>query len=224
VNRVAVVLAALALLVSLTASAGPALADFVFANNSDKVDGKHAVGAGASIHNRRGKLVATNAANGRLPNNIIVKAPNADKLDGKDSQAFLALAAPAGRLVAEGRVTSAGFLLGAAGAGVTASRTGNGSYSVGVPGLQPGCTGSSPNLVATPFGGAEVGVGIISTTCATGDVTFAVNTRNSAGASTDGDFFFVIFSGNPVTKSPSSRVAKSHPSVCVVTPAGQTCH
>ncbi len=61
----------------------------VIAANADKVDGKHAVGAGASIANRKGKLVATNATTGRLPNNLIAKAPDADKLDGKNSTAFV---------------------------------------------------------------------------------------------------------------------------------------
>ena len=52
-----------------------------FAHNADKVDGKHAVGAKASINKRKGKLVATNKV-GRLPNNIIRKAPNSAKLGG----------------------------------------------------------------------------------------------------------------------------------------------
>ena len=71
-------------------SGGPAIAATVadFARNADKVDGRHAVGAGATLENRKGKLVATNSA-GRLPNNIIGKAPNADKLDGINSTGFL---------------------------------------------------------------------------------------------------------------------------------------
>lgn len=51
------------------------------APNADRVDGLHAVGAGASIEQRKGRLVATSKA-GRLPDNIIRKAPNADKLAG----------------------------------------------------------------------------------------------------------------------------------------------
>jgi hypothetical protein len=50
--------------------------------NADRVDHKHAVGAGASTASRAGKLVATNSS-GRLPNNIIAKAPNAARLDGQ---------------------------------------------------------------------------------------------------------------------------------------------
>lgn len=57
------------------------------ATNSDKVDGKHSVSAFASKTKRAGKLVAT-SPKGYLPNNIIAKARNADKLDGIDSAAF----------------------------------------------------------------------------------------------------------------------------------------
>ncbi len=61
----------------------------LFAHNADKVDGKHAVGATASANSRRGKLVATSRSSGRLPNNIIAKALDANLLDGLDSTAFL---------------------------------------------------------------------------------------------------------------------------------------
>lgn len=57
------------------------------ANNAHKVDGKHAVAATASNNARKRKLVAT-GANGRLPNNIIRKAPDANKLDGRNSTSF----------------------------------------------------------------------------------------------------------------------------------------
>ena len=49
--------------------------------NADRVDHKHAVGAGASQNARAGKLVATNGE-GRLPNGIIAKAPNSARLGG----------------------------------------------------------------------------------------------------------------------------------------------
>ena len=62
--------------------------------NSDKVDGKHAVGAGATPTSRAGKLVATNSS-GRLPNNIIAKAPDSGLLDGRDSTEFLLTTDPA---------------------------------------------------------------------------------------------------------------------------------
>lgn len=50
--------------------------------NADTVDGKHAVGAGASVTRRRGKLVATSGTTGRLPNNIIATAPDSARLGG----------------------------------------------------------------------------------------------------------------------------------------------
>lgn len=79
-----------ALVAAITASvvAAPAATAAVIATNSDKVDGKHAVGAGASKQTRAGKLVATDST-GVLPNNIIDKAPDANKLDGLDATAFL---------------------------------------------------------------------------------------------------------------------------------------
>jgi hypothetical protein len=51
-------------------------------------NGRHAVGAGASVADRKGELVATNADTGRLPNDIIAKALNSNLLDGKDSGVF----------------------------------------------------------------------------------------------------------------------------------------
>jgi hypothetical protein len=41
------------------------------------------------VNKRKGKLVATKTTTGRLPKNIISKAPDANKLDGKDSAAFV---------------------------------------------------------------------------------------------------------------------------------------
>ena len=55
--------------------------------NADRVDGRHAVGSGASRSKRSGKLVATNGS-GYLPNNIIRKARDSDKVDGFHSSAF----------------------------------------------------------------------------------------------------------------------------------------
>ena len=76
--------------VALTATA-PAIAATVvdFARNAGKVDNKDAVGASASIEDRKGALVATSPTTGRLPNNIITRAPDAQLLDGKDSSEFL---------------------------------------------------------------------------------------------------------------------------------------
>lgn len=86
-NSKLIIVAAVFLTVGL---ATPAIGHGVhasFAHNAHKVDGRHAVGAGASIDKRAGKLVATNKK-GRLPNNIIKKARDANKLDGLDSSAF----------------------------------------------------------------------------------------------------------------------------------------
>jgi hypothetical protein len=70
--------------------AGPAVARTIadFAENSDKVDGKHAVGSSSTIAARKGKLVATSRKTGRLPNNIIKKAPDAARLGGKRPRAY----------------------------------------------------------------------------------------------------------------------------------------
>lgn len=68
---------------------GPGVAQAAYdAINADKVDGKHAVGAGTTVSGRAGKLVATDAG-GRLPNNIIATAPNAAKLGGVGPLAWL---------------------------------------------------------------------------------------------------------------------------------------
>ncbi|MGH3039299.1 MAG: hypothetical protein ACRDLZ_07840 [Gaiellaceae bacterium] len=82
-----------ALVVALLGATGPAVAHGVrhalFAHNAGKVDGRSAVGTAASVNSRKGKLVATSGTSGRLPNNIIAKAPDADLLDGLDSAEFL---------------------------------------------------------------------------------------------------------------------------------------
>ena len=85
--------AAVALVVSVLVLAAPSVAAKI--TNADTVDGKHAVGAGASVKKRAGKLVATNKQ-GRLPNSIIAKAPDANRLDGLDSTALRTLAAAPG--------------------------------------------------------------------------------------------------------------------------------
>lgn len=76
------IVAAFCLAVGLSAPAIGSAALVAFAENADKVDGKHAVGAPATVTQRKGKLVATDATTGRLPNNIIARAPNADRLGG----------------------------------------------------------------------------------------------------------------------------------------------
>ena len=75
----------IALAVLLVAT--PAAAIAYDAQNAHRVDGKHAVGAGATKAARAGKLVATNSK-GFLPNNIIKKAVNSAKLGGKPKGFF----------------------------------------------------------------------------------------------------------------------------------------
>src|SRR5215218_9476114 len=78
-----------AVTVSALTAGGPALAAAAYdAVNADKVDGRHAVGAGASSTSRAGKLVATNSL-GRLPDDIIGKAPDASKLGGIGPAGYL---------------------------------------------------------------------------------------------------------------------------------------
>jgi hypothetical protein len=75
----AMVVALIALFVALTGSA--AAVTVAYAQNADKVDGKHAVGYGASLNARKGKLVATSTANGRVP--------DSQKLQGRTWTKFL---------------------------------------------------------------------------------------------------------------------------------------
>ena len=97
---------AVAAATTLLVAGAPAMADAIasFARNADKVDGKHAVGAGAPLAKRKGKLVATSPRTGRLPNGIIAKAPNAARLDGKPASRF----ALKGTLASPGSVNQAG--------------------------------------------------------------------------------------------------------------------
>ena len=66
--------------VAASVVAGPSAAAAVYVANADKVDNKHAVGSGATITARKDNLVATNPDTGLLPNNIIAKALDANKL------------------------------------------------------------------------------------------------------------------------------------------------
>lgn len=99
-----------ALVAGAVGAGTPAIAHGVkhalFAHNSAKVDGKDAVGSGASIDSRKGKLVATNAKTGRLPNNIIAKAPDADKLQGLPASSFLQTGDPLDANTLEGQAAS----------------------------------------------------------------------------------------------------------------------
>src|ERR671914_145733 len=88
--RTALIAGVTAALTALVMTGAPAIADAVarYARNAGKVDGKHAVGASASRAKRKGKLVATSQRTGRLPNNIIAKAPNAARLGGKRASRY----------------------------------------------------------------------------------------------------------------------------------------
>ena len=79
------------------------------AQNADKVDGKHAVGAKASVAKRTKRLVATNAE-GRLPNDIIAKAPDADRLDGVDADDYRVLQLETGAADLQGGATHLGSI------------------------------------------------------------------------------------------------------------------
>jgi hypothetical protein len=73
---------ALAAVIGTAAIAMPTGAVAAYVANADKVDQRHAVGPGASPADRAGKLVATGPG-GRLPNNIIAKAPDSARLNGQ---------------------------------------------------------------------------------------------------------------------------------------------
>ena len=90
---------------------GPTVASAAvsYAQNSDKVDGKHAVGAGASIAARKGKLVATSPTTGRLPNGIIAVAPDAAKLGGNGAAALRSLPLTARSALVTGSTIDGGF-------------------------------------------------------------------------------------------------------------------
>lgn len=94
-SKAAFVLAAGALIISAANAGGPAIAK-ALGTNSDTVDGFDAVKSSTPAKQRKGKLVATSPKTGRLPDNIIAKAPNAAKLAGKPLSFFLSSAAAAG--------------------------------------------------------------------------------------------------------------------------------
>jgi hypothetical protein len=112
-SRAALIIATLALVVAVLGVGGPPAAQAIKRGlNADKVDGFHAVKAGAKARKRAGKLVATDKY-GRVPDAALLqgqpagrfvtkgsKATDSDLLDGLDSSEFLAAG---GKAVAAGQ-------------------------------------------------------------------------------------------------------------------------
>ncbi|MPZ63869.1 MAG: hypothetical protein GEU93_21945 [Propionibacteriales bacterium] len=87
-----IVLGTVFLMIALSAPAiGHGVQHALFAHNSDKVDGKHAVGSGAGLNQAQGKVVAHNGS-GKLPAKFIPKvqaakqADNTKKVNGLPAQ------------------------------------------------------------------------------------------------------------------------------------------
>jgi hypothetical protein len=99
-------------------------------------------------------------------------------------------------------LASGGVQLLAPGSNVTATRNGTGSYTLTVPGLDPGCVGnrfifsivSSATVGAIATAGAGSGSSI---SCATGNSSASVTIRNTAGTLIDGDFTFIVYKSAP---------------------------
>ena len=220
-----------AVLTATVFAAGPTVARAAFdAVNSDKVDGKHAVGASATPANRAGKLVATNNR-GRLPNNIIAKAPDANKVDGVDSSVLLNRytkaqidAMPFRRLLGVGTVASDGTLnSNTYFPGGTATRLGTGVYHLTLPGYGPNCARDFPIVATTPmWASGEVYTGGASMSCVSGDVHMQVNTTNSAGTGADRNFAFMFFAGDSQVPPAAAR-QRAAAEVCELTEGGVTC-
>ncbi len=202
-NRAALIMSAGALVIAVAGVGGPVVAKAFDAQNADKVDGKHAVTSSASAAQRKGKLVATSPDNGRLPNNIIRKAKDADKLDGLDGPAVMfPSAVPAGQL-----------LIGWASADVNGSGVGDWgaavSFGARMPDALEGAVGPSehcPGSVAAPD--ADPGFLCFYLDDASGVGTGPFVTANSYGGMvrfaddvTGGDLFF---SGSWAARAPLS--------------------
>lgn len=158
-----------------------------FAKNSDKVDGKHAVGAGAGKNKRAGKLVATNSA-GKLPDSVI-------------GSKFLKESSPAGRLIAGGIVAANGTAheTGLSFGKWTVSQLSAGRYSIEF--RTTDICDSEDEVVAypvvsgTPLGAAGAGVQVENMVvfCDTSTVQVHVRTTNSANVAADNIFLFTIY-------------------------------
>lgn len=184
------------LVAGLVVATGPSLADAAKAKiDADTVDGKHAVGARTSPAKRAGKLVATDKK-GRLPDDIIAKAPNADRLGGVSAGQYVTRGELDGRassrLVAVGLMGSTGSLSDAHTSGpVTGSRISTGLYSLQLPGLRPGCTGDQPVFTGAAFVGVFVTVNSVQ--CSGGNVTIFVALYLANGSFYDTDFYFAVY-------------------------------
>lgn len=189
-NRENVKLIVVAVAVLLVAWTAPAVAHGVhaqFAHNADKVDGKHAVGPGATLNTAKGKLVAHNSL-GQLPAKFI---PTSFVTEGEYG------ARPGTRLIAGGLVGQTGIADGGNDhfhMGVwSVEKTGVGLYTLRyrAPGL---CVGPQWPIVylTRAFGSGEVFNSNTIRDCGTNIFTTFVTTSNSAGTATDGAFFFAI--------------------------------
>lgn len=91
----AIRIGALVLGTALVLTAAPAVARTVvdYARNAGHVDGLRAVSADTSVHDRAGKLVATNA-HGELPNGIIHRARDSARLGGIPATAYQQACSP----------------------------------------------------------------------------------------------------------------------------------
>ncbi len=94
---------------------GPAFSDGVshalFAHNSDKVDGKHAVGGAATLGQAAGKLVS-HGSNGKLPAKFIPKVEAAKTSDNTLKVNGLSATTITGKYYVMGPATGAGQYLG----------------------------------------------------------------------------------------------------------------
>ena len=121
----------------------------IIATNSDKVDGKHAVGAKATPEARAKKLVTTDKF-GLLPNDILAMAPNSDLLDGKDSADFMTADDAWAYVISNGGIH-------ASSGNITVTHPATGEYCVVVP--KGGSHKAAQATLADPDGNKIVSVG-----------------------------------------------------------------
>lgn len=171
---------------------GPAVAHGVhakFAHNADKVDGKHAVGAGASLAKAKGKLVAHDRR-GQLPARFI---PNSFVTEAEFNARLGTRVIAAGTVAADGTKADNHAAVGQ----WTPSRTSGGQYKVAfrnramcpVSGgaTLPTVTVSPVHYDAVPYAGGS--------TChhPTGNIEVHIVTQSMDGGSSDRSFSFAIY-------------------------------